>query len=106
MQIVKSILEYCEVSGIFARRRNIAGAQKLQSGNWVRLGTKGEADIWAILKGGRHVEIEVKKPGEKPTPEQFEWLRQCAAQGAFAFWCTSLDEFIECIDKAQKGVRV
>lgn len=97
--IQASILDYCAKTGIFARRRNVAGMQRLTGGHYVRLGTKGEADIWFILPGGRHGECEVKRPGERPSPEQNEWLNVCALAGAYAFWVDSLDEFIEIIKR-------
>ena len=103
--ILASILKYCGQAGIFAQRRNVAGAQRLTGGHYVRLGKKGQSDIWGILKGGRHFECECKKPGEQPTPEQVKWLTQCACEGGYSFWVTSLDEFISVIDRATKGVR-
>ncbi len=102
--VVKPILDYCAKSGIMAFRRNVAGVRKMR-GSWVKLGVKGQADIWLILKGGRHGECECKLPGEELNEDQKQWLEDCARQGAFCFWVTSLDEFIECMTKAQTGQR-
>lgn len=103
-EIVNPILDYCESAGIFAKRRNVAGTRKIH-GSYVNLGTAGQSDIWGILRGGRHFECEVKLPGEEPSDKQLEWLRQCAAFGALAFWTDSLDDFIATLDKAQRGAR-
>jgi len=88
-----AIIDYCHAEGIFVRRRNVAGGQKLTGGRYVRLGTKGEADLWGILCG-RHWECEVKRKGETPRTEQLAWLELCAQAGALAFWVDSLDDFI------------
>lgn len=96
-EVQAPILDYCAKSGIFVERRNVAGAQKLH-GHWVKLGTKGQSDLWGILRNGRHFECEVKAKGEEPTGEQLEWLRKCAAAGALAFWCDSLEDFIEVME--------
>ncbi len=102
--IQKDILNYCAAVGIFARRRNSAGRQKMK-GYWINLGEKGAADIWGILKGGRHFECEVKIPGKKPTDEQLQWLRDCANFGALAFWTDSLEEFVGTINNHFKGTK-
>lgn len=93
--IQKAILDYCHAMRIFVQRRNVAGIQKLNGDRYVRLGTKGMADLWGIAKSGRHWECEVKRPGNQPTPEQQQWLDNCAASGACAFWTASVDHFID-----------
>jgi len=51
----------------------------------------GEPDINACI-AGRHVVIEVKQPGKKPTPIQFAAMRRWERVGSLAGWVTSLDE--------------
>ncbi len=96
-EIVASILQYCEAAGVFAKRRQL-GAYVVRNRR-VKSPESGRADIWGILKSGRHFECEVKQPGEEPRPEQMEWLRVCADAGALAFWTDSLDEFIEIVTR-------
>ena len=95
-KIQRDILDYCAKAGIFARRRNVAGVQRMH-GHFVKLGTKGEADIWGIGENGRHWECEVKIPGRRPDKDQEAWLRTCTIAGAYAFWVASLDEFVSLI---------
>lgn len=102
--ILRLILDWCKANRIFVRRRNVAGAQKLH-GSYVRLGNKGEADLWGILPGGRHFECELKKPGKEPGKEQLEWLSECRGAGAVAFWCDSLDEFVEWMQLTSETIR-
>jgi hypothetical protein len=98
--IVKPILDYCNQVGIFARRRHL-GAY-LIGNRRVKSPEAGRADLWGILRSGRHFEAEIKKPGEKPSDEQLEWLGDCARVGAVAFWTDSLDGFIKIIEFANK----
>lgn len=60
----------------WARRRNV-GAAKL-GGHYVRFGKKGEADITGQMKDGRRLEVEVKREGENPEPEQVEFMAMVA----------------------------
>ena len=48
----------------------------------------GEPDIDACVRG-RAVKIEVKLPGERPTPVQYAALRRWQRAGALAGWCDS-----------------
>lgn len=52
---------------------------------------KGNPDVTGC-HGGRHIEIEVKKPGEKPTKIQFAVMEKWKRAGAIVGWVTSLDE--------------
>lgn len=46
--------------------------------------SKGVADILVMLPGGRLMALEVKQPGEKPTPEQRRFLAAVEAGGGLA----------------------
>ena len=95
--IQRAILDYCKAHRLFVQRRNVAGIQKLSGNRYVRLGTRGQADLWGI-KNGIHWECEVKRPGEEPSMHQIAWLNDCATAGARAFWTDSLDGFIEVME--------
>ena len=52
-------------------------------------GQKFQADLWGVDEIGgtaRHWEIETKRPGNRPTPGQLEWLKAMSARGCVAFW--------------------
>lgn len=49
----------------------------------------GVSDILACVKG-RFVAIEVKKPGEKPTDLQENFINAINSIGGFAFWSDNL----------------
>ena len=60
------------------------------------------ADIWGWqVMTGRHIEVEVKRPGIKPTALQEQWLQQARQAGCIAFWCDSMETALE----ALKGSR-
>ena len=50
----------------------------------------GVPDIIACIKG-RFVAIEVKRPGQKPTPIQEAFLESITKKGGVAFWSDNLD---------------
>lgn len=47
----------------------------------VRVGIKGQADIEGILRGGRHIEIELKNIHTPQTAEQKAWQAWCTTWG-------------------------
>jgi hypothetical protein len=58
----------------------------------------GAPDI-SVCCNGTRIEIEVKRPGEKPTPIQLIRLREWREAGAVAIWVTSLEEVIGVLKK-------
>lgn len=52
---------------------------------------KGVPDIFACLKG-RYLQIEVKRPGEKPTKVQEAFMEGINRCGGIAFYATSVQE--------------
>lgn len=63
--------------------RNNVGKFKIH-GQWYSFGHKGSADITGMLKGGRRLEVETKKPGESLTVEQEKFIATVNASGGFA----------------------
>src|SRR5579885_2899207 len=54
-------------------------------------GVAGDPDLYGSA-GGRHFEVEVKRPGEKTTPLQRARLAERGASGALAGVARSLEE--------------
>jgi hypothetical protein len=69
-----------------------SGKFKGANGSWYTLGFPGLADIVGQHKTGRIICIEVKRPKEKPTDDQYRFLYRAALHGAIAFWVDSLDQ--------------
>jgi hypothetical protein len=56
---------------------------------WVSPGWKGAPDRIVLLPGGRIFFIEMKKPGEEPTPLQYQRLKELNDMGFVAFYLNS-----------------
>jgi hypothetical protein len=79
--IVKAILGYLNgLSECLARKRWGGG-----------MGVAGDPDIDACIRG-RSVQLEVKRPGESPTPLQLKRLAEWRQAGAVAGVVTSVEE--------------
>ena len=79
--IVKAILAYLNgLPGCLARKRWGGG-----------MGVAGDPDIDACLRG-RSLQLEVKRPGEKPTRLQVKRLGEWRTAGAIAGVAVSVDE--------------
>ena len=77
-------------------RRNTGAMSGTYNGKkrFVRFSEPGQADLWGVQpKTARHCEIEIKRPGQKPTEAQYAWLFSCEALGAIAFWADSIESF-------------
>lgn len=46
-------------------------------GRVMRAGVRGQADLYGIWRGGRHLEIELKAAGGRLSPEQEAWRAWC-----------------------------
>ena len=77
--------------GVTLWRRNVGGMAGEHNGarRFVRFGSPGQSDLWGIDRTGRHWEIEVKRPGNTPTPKQLAWLKDMTARGCVAYWADS-----------------
>lgn len=95
------ILDYLHLRRVFAWRQN-AGAMKGEhkGKRWfVRFASvDGISDIVGVLPGGRFLAIEVKRPGEEPTPSQRAFLSRVTDAGGMAFAATSVREVQERVD--------
>lgn len=109
---MRSLMAVCRSRGVYVRRRNVAGARPFAGRDgkerWVKLGAKGQSDLWGIMPAGcrnpgRHLEIEVKRPGEAPAAAQIDYLRSIESAGGLALWCDDIDWFMQVIDHLIAG---
>jgi len=82
----------------WAERMNV-GAMKIGQ-RFVRFGKPGMCDITGQMKDGRRLEIEMKRPGEKPTSVQQGFIDLVADAGGVAFCAHSCIEVLEALAKA------
>jgi len=79
--VVRAILAYLnKLPGCLARKRWGGG-----------MGVAGDPDIDACIRG-RSLQLEVKRPGEKPTPLQLKRLEEWRNAGAITGVVTSVEE--------------
>jgi hypothetical protein len=91
--------------GIKLFRRNV-GAMR-EGERFIRFSTPGQSDLWGWdIRTGRHWEIEVKRPGNRPTPKQLEWLKECHRYGAVAYWADSANIAERVAQAIQSGGRI
>lgn len=70
----------------------------------------GSADLVCMLRvehAGRvfaqWVCLEIKRPGEKPRPDQAKWAQAARQMGAFATYVTSTEEALAAVQRAREG---
>ena len=78
--------------------RRVAFADRQQSGvfqdgdRYIRVGTPGKLDIVGMLKGGRYLELEAKRPGQKPDERQALRIAFVITGGGVSGYFTSVEE--------------
>jgi hypothetical protein len=93
-EIVKAILEYLKLKGIYCFRNNTGAFKSVYKGKqrFHRYGEVGSSDIIGITKKGLFLAIEVKRPGGKPTDKQIEFMGHINRNGGIAFVAYSVDD--------------
>jgi hypothetical protein len=79
------------IDGVRAWRAN-TGAARMNGGRVVRFGIPGQADITGLLRGGRRLEVEVKGPTGRISPEQESFGELIVSLGGLYLVCRSLDD--------------
>jgi hypothetical protein len=103
--VLKAVLDCLGLWGIDANRQN-TGAMPNAKGRLVRFGRPGDPDITGTLPGGRRLDLEVKAPGKRPTPEQLDRLRLANDQGAVGLWIDDAKELARILPRLCDGARV
>jgi len=89
--IVKAARKHPAIGRVF---RVNSGTFKSFAGSIVQGAPKGTPDLIGFLTDGRFMAVEVKVPGEFPTPEQRAFLADLNACGGLGFVATSVDSFL------------
>lgn len=111
--VLRACLDALRAFGFEPQRRNVV-AVEVEGRNGkrrlVRAGEPGEADITATVptgpNRGKRVEVEVKRPGERPRPEQLAFLRRVNASGGLAFWVDDAAVLARVLRRLLDGWRV
>ena len=91
--IQKQIVDYLTRIGAVVQRTN-SGQLTTATGHTIRLGAAGTSDLTVLYRSVFYA-IEVKKPGNHPTPLQSAYLERVNAAGGVGFVATSLDDVLE-----------
>src|SRR5260370_41012644 len=55
---------------------------RIQQGNiFLRAGVRGQCDLYGVLRGGRHIEIELKTQNGRLSPAHRQWQTWCLGWG-------------------------
>ncbi len=95
-ELVHNAIELLGALGVSCHRRNVGArtwTDKSGKPRMIKFAMPGQSDIWGVQSKvppfGRHWEVELKRPGNRPTEQQYIWLRTMGNLGAVAFWCDS-----------------
>jgi len=83
----------------WAERMNVMSQTLQYKGvdRYVKAGFKGLSDIIGMLRDGRFLAVEVKRPGGQPTQAQIEFLGLVDRSGGVAFIARSVDDVIRAL---------
>lgn len=103
----KSGIQFLKDHGIWAYRRNTGAFAAEYHGQrrFLRFAEPGQADVWGILPDGRHIEVEFKRKGQRPTLAQARWLLSCNIRCP-AFWVDNLDALETTIKAILRGAKI
>ena len=87
--VLKSCVAVAAMMGVRLERQNTGrGTYRNKDGTTrtVAYGRAGNLDLKGILPGGKAVEVEIKRPGNRPTKLQYRRMREINTAGGVAFW--------------------
>jgi hypothetical protein len=91
-EVQRACVALLESRGVFLWRNNSRVMKVPGKGGRDRLmrmgGGKGSPDLMGLLPGGRFIAVEVKRPGERPRPDQYDWLDRVRSAGGVACWAS------------------
>lgn len=93
--IQKAIKQFLELKGCFVIRVNSGAMTGEYKGKrrFVRFASEpGVSDLVGMLPDGRFLAVEVKRVGNKATPEQQSFIDRVNQQGGLAFVARSIED--------------
>jgi hypothetical protein len=97
--VTKQVCDYLRVRGWSVHRCHVGVYQPISGGAPVRMGEKGMTDLFAVRpKHGAVAEffwLELKAPGNRPSPDQSLWMER---QHAAGFEAVCFDSLEKCAD--------
>ena len=93
-EIMIALGEHPDVAWVYVTS---AGSFRVR-GSYVKVGFKGLSDILGQMRDGRLIALEIKKPKEKPKPEQLEFLDLVSRNKGVSGWCCNVTGAIQIIE--------
>ena len=101
-EVQAACLQYLKARGIFHWRQNNGGVRlpkgNGQAGFYRMCSIKGVSDILGVLGDGRMLAVEVKAPGQSPTPVQEAFLRAVGERGGVALCVDDVQQLADALD--------
>jgi hypothetical protein len=108
-EILKTALAILRANGVFAWRNNTAAwfpEGKDGRRRCIRCGLRGSCDILGVLPDGRFLGLEIKRKGERPRPDQVEFMRNINMSNGIAFWVDEIRHLEKVLPFILKGARM
>jgi len=100
-EVQKACIQIMQAAGWRVFRRNTGAMSGTHNGKrrFIRFAEKGQSDVYGFIPkfDGRHVEVEIKRKGERPTLDQVQWLQDCHFAGCLAIWVDNPDRCREVV---------
>lgn len=93
-EVVRACLDTLYTLGIYCWRQNQGGIPLEDGGFRSFNGMRGLSDIIGILKDGRFLAVEVKRPGKTATEEQWQFIESIQKNGGVSMVVSSVDELL------------
>ena len=103
-EVSQQVREAAQMLGLKLERQNTGGLKV--AGRYVAFGEQGDPDYRATLPGGRRLGLEIKRPGQRPTPGQMAKLRALNEEGAVGLWVDDSIKFLLWMREILWGARV
>jgi hypothetical protein len=114
-EVMAQVLEAAQMLGLELKRRNVGGLTD-GTGRYVAFAEPGDADFYAVLPDGRHLDLELKREGFDPArargeerkrfERQLARLKKTNEQGGIGFWVDDSEEFLTIMRHVLAGARV
>ena len=95
--IQKTIIDYLRWKKFLVVKINNVGIFNQKTKKYIPPPQKGISDLLVCAPDGRFIAIEIKRPGNKPTPEQEAFLKQVIEAGGIAMVADNIDDVMSLV---------
>ncbi len=106
--VTRACLAALAVHGIKLDRRNVGGIRRINkdgSSQYIPCGVPGDSDFTGTLPGGKRFDLEIKRPGKKPSKKQLARLRRVNELGGIGLWVDDAGNLARVLPRLLQGWR-